>query len=164
MDTLKLLGTVLLGLSLLGYIVVYYILPEVFPWQSLWAQRNGRPTVRTKSYKGRTALITGANGAFGSRAAKLFADHGISKLILVDVRDCTDLKKEIGAEQATGKGNYDLDIRVLQVDMLTFAGCNNFVKKVVEEVGDGGLDHVLFTMGVLEFSRRESPEGWERCE
>src|ERR1700753_2652284 len=73
-------------------------LAEYFPWRSLYNQRHGKPTVITKSYKGRTALITGANGAFGSRAAKIFAHRDVETLILVDVHDCGSVKAQIEAE------------------------------------------------------------------
>ena len=82
-------GTYAAVTTLVVAVITYGIpmfLREYFPWQSLYKQRHGRPTVTTKSYQGRTALITGANGAFGSRAAKLFAHRDVETLVLVDVR------------------------------------------------------------------------------
>lgn len=131
------------------------ILSEVFPWQKLWAQRNGRPTLLTPSYSGRTALVTGANGAFGSRAAKIFASRGIETLVLVDVRDCSALKKEIEAEWEK------VEVKVWQIDFMSFKGCRELAMKASKELKT--IDHVLMTMGILSFSRRESPEGWETC-
>lgn len=133
------------------------ILNEVFPWRNLYNQRHGRPTPTTKSYKGRTALITGANGAFGSRAAKIFAHREVETLVLVDVRDCGDLKKEIELELA-GYGRPKPNILVWQVDLMTFKGCQELEKKAKELKN---LDHVLMTAGILSFARKESPEGWE---
>jgi len=135
-------------------------LAEYFPWQSLWKQRHGRPTVTTKSYKGRTVLITGANGAFGSRAAKLFAHRDVETLVLVDVKDCGGVKEEIEAELSE-KNKPRPNILVWQVDMMSFAGCQELGKKARELEN---LDHVLLTAGILSFNRRESPEGWETCE
>ncbi|KAM5352880.1 hypothetical protein ACJ41O_005602 [Fusarium nematophilum] len=132
-------------------------LAEYFPWQSLYKQRHGRPTVRTKSYKGRTALITGANGAFGSRAAKLFAHRDIETLVLVDVKDCGDVKRQI-EEELSDAGKAKPNILVWPVDLMTFAGCQELGKKARELEN---LDHVLMTAGILAFNRRESPEGWE---
>ncbi|KAF4471970.1 WW domain-containing oxidoreductase [Fusarium albosuccineum] len=132
-------------------------LAEYFPWQSLSKQRTGRPTVRTESYKGRTALITGANGAFGSRAAKLFAHREVETLVLVDVKDCGDVKQQIEAE-LTDAGKPIPNILVWQADLMTFAGCQELGKKARELEN---LDHVLMTAGILAFHRRESPEGWE---
>lgn len=135
------------------------LLAEVFPWRNLWKQRNAKPTVTTKSYKGRTVLITGANGAFGSRAAKLFADREVETLILVDVMDCAGVKAKIeSAYPATMKTKPQ--ILVWQVDMMSYASCQAFAKKARELKS---LDHALLTAGILSFKRRESPEGWETC-
>ncbi len=134
-------------------------LAEYFPWQRLWKQRYGRPTVRTKSYQGRTVLITGANGAFGSRAAKLFAHRDVGTLVLVDVRDCGGVKAEIEAELAAEKKPAPR-ILIWQIDMMTFAGCRELGKKARELKS---LDHALLAAGILSFNRRESPEGWEHC-
>jgi hypothetical protein len=134
-------------------------LAEYFPWRSLYNQRHGRPTVITKSYKGRTALITGANGAYGSRAAKIFAHHDIETLVLVDVKDCGGVKAEIEAELKELKKPIP-KILVWQADLMTFAGCQELGKKAQELKN---LDHALMTAGILAFNRRESPEGWETC-
>ena len=136
------------------------VLAEYFPWQFIWKQRNGRPTVTTKSYKGRTALITGANGAYGSRAAKLFAHRDVDTLVLVDVMDCAGVKKQIETELAAEKKPVPKVI-IWQIDMMTFAGCVELGKKAQTLKS---LDHVLLTAGILAFNRRESPEGWETCE
>lgn len=134
-------------------------LAEYFPWQSLYKQRHGRPTVRTESYKGRTALITGANGAFGSRAAKLFAHRDIETLVLVDVKNCAEVKQQIEKELSEA-GKAIPNILVWEADLMSFAGCQELGKKAQELEH---LDHVLMTAGILAFNRRESPEGWETC-
>ena len=143
------------------FAVLFYGIPllldEVFPWKSLWAQRNGRPVPTTKSYKGRTALITGANGAFGSRASKIFAHREVETLVLVDVRDCGPLKKEIEDELAA-EGKAKTNILVWQVDLMTFKGCQALAEKAKDLKT---LDHVLMTAGILSFNPKESPEGWE---
>ncbi|KAJ4168600.1 hypothetical protein NW754_010521 [Fusarium falciforme] len=132
-------------------------LAEYFPWQSLYKQRHGRPTVRTESYKGRTALITGANGAFGSRAAKLFAHRDVETLVLVDVKNCGEVKQQIEKELSDA-GKPVPNILVWEADLMSFAGCQELGKKAQELEH---LDHVLMTAGILAFNRRESPEGWE---
>lgn len=152
-----------LGITAVIIALVTYGIPlllaEVFPWQSLWKQRHAKPTVTTASYRGRTALITGANGAFGSRAAKLFAHRDVDTLVLVDVMDCAGVKQQIETELAEAKKPQP-KILVWKADMMTFAGCQQVAKKARELQH---LDHVLMTMGMLSFSRRESPEGWETC-
>lgn len=155
---------VLAGVTTLVVLVLTYGVPlflkEYFPWQSLYKQRHGRPTVTTKSYKGRTALITGANGAFGSRAAKIFAERDVETLVLVDVRDCSGVKEEI--EKELGEAGKSVPkILVWQADLMTFKGCQELGAKAKDLEH---LDHVLMTAGILAFNRRESPEGWETCE
>lgn len=135
------------------------ILSEYFPWWNLLKQRNAKLIVTVKSFKGKTVLITGANGAFGSRAAKIFADREVETLILVDVKDCADVKARIEAElSATNKKMPK--ILVWQVDMMSYASCRALAEKARELKS---LDHVLMTAGILSFNRRESPEGWETC-
>lgn len=136
-----------------------WILAEVFPWRNLYNQRHGRPTPNTKSYKGRTALVTGANGAFGSRASKIFAHRDIETLVLVDVADCTKLKEEIEAELVAAKKPVP-KILVWQANLMTYAACREVGEKALSLKS---LDHVLMTAGILAFKRRESPEGWETC-
>lgn len=137
---------------------VQFLLAEVFPWQMLRAHKTGKPTVTTKSYAGRTALITGANGAYGSRAAKMFAEREVDTLVLVDLMDCTTVKQKIEEEL---EGKKKPKILVWKVDMMSYASCQELAKKVRELKS---LDHVLMTAGILAFNRRESPEGWETCE
>lgn len=153
----------LIGVGLLAVVAVWgipFILAEYFPWRSLYKQRHGRPPVKTKSYQGRTALITGANGAFGSRSAKIFATRDIDTLVLVDVRSCQALKEQIEAELKESNKKIP-NILVWEIDMMTFAGCQTLAKKARELKN---LDHALMTMGILAFNRRDSPEGWETCE
>lgn len=134
------------------------ILAEVFPWRMLRKQKNAKLAAPSKSFKGKTVLITGANGAFGSRAAKMIADLDVETLILADVRDCTAVKQRIEAEtSATNKP----DIQVWQVDMMSYPSCQAFAKKARELKS---LDAVLLAAGILSFKRQESPEGWETCQ
>jgi len=139
--------------------VVPLLLSEYFPVQSLWKQRNGKPVVQTESYQGRTFLITGANGAFGSRAAKLVAQRDVETLVLVDLNDCNRVKDEIQAELKEANKPMP-NILVWQIDMMSYAGCQELGRKARELKN---LDHALMTAGILAFARRESPEGWETC-
>lgn len=150
-------GAALVALLTFG---IPLVLAEYFPWRSLRDQRIGRPTVTTESYAGRTVLITGANGAFGSRAAKIFARRNVGRLVLVDVRDCGGVKAEIEAELGE-KEMPKPEILVWRVDLMSFEGCREVGRKAKEL---DHLDHVLLTAGILSFDRRESPEGWETCE
>jgi hypothetical protein len=141
-------------------IAVPRVLAEVFPYQMLQAHKTGRPTVRTESYAGRTVLITGANGAFGSRAATMIAHRDVQTLILVDLLDCAGVKAKIEAELEEAKKKIP-EILVWQVDMMNYASCQELAKKVRQLKT---LDHALMTAGILSFNRKESPQGWETCE
>ncbi|KAJ9293380.1 hypothetical protein DTO271G3_7876 [Paecilomyces variotii] len=136
-------------------IAVPLLLAEVFPWRNLYRQRNAKLTVTTKSFQGKTVLITGANGAFGSRAASLIANRDVETLVLVDVKDCEGVKSKILADIS---GPNKPNILVWQVDMLSYSSCQALAKKARELKS---LDHVLMTAGILAFKPRESPEGWE---
>lgn len=151
-----LLGSVATAIVALTWGIPIF-LAEYFPYWSLRAQKHGRPTVTTKSYKGRTALITGANGAFGSRAAKLFAQRDVGTLVLVDLMDCASVKAEIEAELTELKKPVP-NILIWQIDMMTYAGCQEVARKARELKY---LDHALLTAGILAFKRRESVYGWE---
>ncbi|KAK4448386.1 hypothetical protein QBC34DRAFT_301053 [Podospora aff. communis PSN243] len=154
------IGTVAIAIAIAAVAFTFGLplfFKEYFPWQVLLKQKHGRPTVTTASYRGRTALITGANGAYGSRAAKLFANRDIDTLVLVDVMDCNRVKKEIEAELGDA-GKQVPKILVWKVDMMTFKGCMELAKRLHELEY---LDHALLTAGILSFNRRESPDGWE---
>jgi len=134
------------------------LLSEVFPWRMLRKQKNARLSAPTKSFKGKTILITGANGAFGSRAAKIIANLDVERLILADVRDCTAVKQQIETETtAATKPN----IQVWHVDMMSYESCQEFAKKARALKS---LDVALLAAGILSFKRQESPEGFETCE
>jgi len=151
-------GTIIAVLvSLLAY-GVNYVLSEVFPWRMLRKQKTAKLAAPTKSFKGKTILITGANGSYGSRAAKMIADLGVERLILADVMDCAGVKQQIEAETtATNKP----DIQVWHVDMMSYQSCQEFAKKARALKS---LDGVLLAAGILSFKRKESPEGWETSE
>lgn len=140
-------------------VAIPWILSEVFPYQMLQAHKTGRPTVVTESYAGRTVLITGANGAFGSRAAKMIAHRDVETLVLIDLLDCAGVKAQIEAELEEEKKKKP-EILVWKVDMMSYASCQELAKKVRQLKT---LDHALMTAGILAFNRRESPEGWETC-
>jgi hypothetical protein len=158
MNYYGILAAVVGVITLLAYGIPLF-LAEYFPWRSLYNQKRGKPVPTTESYKGRTALITGANGAFGSRAAKIFALRDIDTLILVDVMDCAGVKAGIEAELKELKKPVP-KILVWKIDMMTFAGCLSLEKSAKALKS---LDHVLLTAGILSFNRKESPEGWETC-
>lgn len=139
-------------------LVLPLILSEIFPWRNLHRRKNAKLANPSKSFKGKTVLITGANGAFGSRVAKMIADLDVETLILADVKDCAAIKQRIEVET---KATRKPDIQVWQVDMMSYQSCWAFAKKAQELKS---LDAVLLAAGILSFNRQESPEGWETCQ
>ncbi|KAK6426329.1 hypothetical protein LTR95_016145 [Oleoguttula sp. CCFEE 5521] len=135
--------------------VYQFVLPELFPFWILKAQKHSKPHVVMQSYAGRTVLITGAHGAFGSRAAKLFKDA--DTLVLIDLLDCTALKEAIEAE-CDAESKSRPTIIAWTVNMMSYASCAELGSKIKTL---RSLDHALLTAGILSFGRRESPEGWE---
>ncbi|KAK0620116.1 hypothetical protein B0T14DRAFT_566894 [Immersiella caudata] len=154
------IGTAAIAVAIAAVILTFGLplfFKEYFPYQTLLKQKHGRPTVTTASYKGRTALITGANGAFGSRAAGIFASRDIDTLVLVDVMDCTGVKEKIEADLSAA-GKPIPKILIWKVDMMSFKGCMGLAERLRELEY---LDHALLTAGILSFKRKESPDGWE---
>jgi hypothetical protein len=153
----QIVGAVITILASIIALALRLLLAEIFPWRMLRKQKNAKLSAPTKSFEGKTVLITGANGAFGSRAAKMIADLNVERLILADVRDCTGVKQRIEAETtATNKP----DIQVWHVDMMSYQSCQEFAKRARALKS---LDGVLLAAGILSFKREESPEGWETC-
>ncbi|KAE9368006.1 short chain dehydrogenase reductase [Stipitochalara longipes BDJ] len=151
----QIVGAVVTILVTIIALALNWVLTEVFPWRMLRKQKNANLAPPTKSFKGKTILITGANGAFGSRAAKMIADLGVERLILADVRDCAGVKEQIEAETTA---THKPDIQVWHVDMMSYPSCQEFAKKARALKS---LDGVLLVAGILSFKRQESPEGWE---
>ncbi|KAK5690307.1 hypothetical protein LTR17_025984 [Elasticomyces elasticus] len=148
-------ATVLSVIAIAIFSGTRYVLAEVFPYWMLKKQKQSKPQILNESYAGRTVLITGAHGAFGSRAAKMFKDA--DTLVLIDVLDCTALKEEIEAERESDSKKKP-NILVWTVDMMSYASCEELGRKIRTIKS---LDHALLTAGILSFDRRESPEGWE---
>jgi len=153
------IGTVAAVVGLLTY-GIPILLDEYFPWQRLSKQRTGKPTVTTKSYAGRTALITGASGALGSLAAKMFARRDIDTLVLVDVMDLSAVRDEILGECKT-QGKPAPNILIWRIDMMTFKGCQELGQKARSLKN---LDHALLAAGLFSYDRKDSPDGWETSE
>lgn len=151
----QIISVVLIALTTVAAFTIPRLITDVFPWRMLRKQKNANLSPLTKSFKGKTIMITGANGAYGSRAAKIIADLGVERLILADVRDCGGVKQSIEAE-ITSKNNPD--IQVWHVDMMNYGSCQEFARKARALKS---LDGILMAAGILSFKRKESPEGWE---
>ena len=105
--------------------------------------------------KGKTAIVTGATGAFGALAAKVFAGAGANVVISASRAD--ELKKvateceqlggtvEIVAKRPSSEANCDAIVKAAvdrfgRVDILVVASGQNKVSKIVEQKPEDFLD------------------------
>jgi NAD(P)-dependent dehydrogenase (short-subunit alcohol dehydrogenase family) len=105
--------------------------------------------------KGKTAIVTGATGAFGGLAAKVFAGAGANVVISASKIDglqkvaaeCEQLggKVEIVAKRPSSEANCDAIVKAAidrfgRVDILVVASGQNKVSKIVEQKPEDFLD------------------------
>ena len=105
--------------------------------------------------KSKTAIVTGATGAFGALAAKVFAGAGANVVISASKADglkvvaaeCEQLggKVEIVAKRPSSEANCDTIVKAAvdrfgRVDVLVVASGQNKVSKIVEQKPEDFLD------------------------
>ena len=108
------------------------------------------------SVKGKTAIVTGASGAFGALAAKVLAGAGAN--VVICASNAAELKKvaaecealgggkvEIVAKRPSSEANCDTIVnaavdRFGSVDILVVASGQNKVSKIVDQKADDFLD------------------------
>lgn len=119
------------------------------------------PSQPTASFANRTVLVTGANCGLGFEAALKFVSLGAKTVILAcrTPSKGEDARSEIEARTGCAK---DV-IRVMQLDMGSYASIREFVTRLRELTGrGGGLDVALLNAGVVQFEYQVSDEGWEQ--
>ena len=105
--------------------------------------------------KGKTAIVTGATGAFGALAAKVFAGAGANVVMTASKTDglkkvaaeCEQLggKVEIVAKRPSSETNCDAIVKAAvdrfgRLDILVVASGQNKVSKIVEQKPEDFLD------------------------
>ncbi len=105
--------------------------------------------------KGKTAIVTGATGAFGALAAKVFAGAGANVVMTAGKADglkkvadeCEQLggKVEIVAKRPSSEANCDAIVKAAvdrfgRLDILVVASGQNKVSKIVEQKPEDFLD------------------------
>ena len=105
--------------------------------------------------KGKTAIVTGATGAFGALAAKVFAGAGANVVISASKADglkvvaaeCEQLggKVEIVTKRPSSEANCDAIVKAAvdrfgRVDILVVASGQNKVSKIIEQKPEDFLD------------------------
>jgi NAD(P)-dependent dehydrogenase (short-subunit alcohol dehydrogenase family) len=121
-----------------------------------WAKRNPPKDPKT-SFAGKIVLVTGANVGLGLESAVKFAALGASSLIL-GVRSLQrgeDAKKLI----CQRTGYLTSNIKLVQLDMSTFASVKKFADTVTKEIPQ--IDVVMLNAGIAAPSYQVSPEGYE---
>lgn len=102
-------------------------------------------------------LVTGANTGLGFQAAIKYAAGGASLLIL-GVRSIA--KGEVAKAEIVQHTACDANtIKVMQVDMSTFASVKTFANQLNEQVAQ--LDIALLNAGLATGKFVSSPDGWE---
>jgi NAD(P)-dependent dehydrogenase (short-subunit alcohol dehydrogenase family) len=138
-----------------------------FGWQLLSQKPLADPT---RSFAGKTVLVTGANSGLGFAAATKFASLRASRLIL-GVRNleagraaqrAIQEASAAAAAAATGQngGGSGCEIEVWQLDMASHASVAAFARRAREELDR--LDVAVLNAGVYMVAREVSAQGWEQ--
>ncbi|RDW62763.1 hypothetical protein BP5796_11065 [Coleophoma crateriformis] len=125
---------------------------------SVWNNTFGLPSLPPRgTFNGQTILITGGSCGIGLAAAVQFIDLGAA-LVIITARNKSRgdaARQSIEAQTKTeGKGR----VKVMELDMDTFAGTKSFADRVKTEVKS--IDCVLLSAGLLNTEFMQSSEGW----
>jgi NAD(P)-dependent dehydrogenase (short-subunit alcohol dehydrogenase family) len=130
---------------------------EVIPFRQIRKQAKAQLPIPTASFKGKTVLITGANGGFGAAAAQIIADHEVDTLILA----CRDIAKGEAVKntiEETTKTEPKPKILVWALDLASFDNVREFGKRAASLES---LDAVILNAAMLTPKKTMTPEGWE---
>jgi NAD(P)-dependent dehydrogenase (short-subunit alcohol dehydrogenase family) len=108
------------------------------------------------SFKDQTILITGGNSGLGLATAVHFINLGASTVIIT-TRHAT--KGEAAKASTEAQTNTTGKVKVMELDMSTFASVKDFADRVKQEVKS--IDYVLLNAGLLNNAGRVSPDGFE---
>ncbi len=131
---------------------------EVIPLKQIRRQRKAQLAIPSASFKGKTVLITGANGGFGAEAAQIIAGHEVDTLILAcrDVSKGEAVKKTIEDKPQT---EPKPKIFVWALDLASFSSIREFAKRAA---GLESLDAVILNAAMFTPKKIMTPEGWEK--
>jgi NAD(P)-dependent dehydrogenase (short-subunit alcohol dehydrogenase family) len=108
------------------------------------------------TFKDQSILITGATGGMGLATAIHFVNLGASSVIITGR---TNAKGEEAKAIIEDQTNTNGIVKVMELEMNTFAGTKLFAEKLKKEVKT--IDYVLLNAGVLKTDFKLGEEGYE---
>jgi NAD(P)-dependent dehydrogenase (short-subunit alcohol dehydrogenase family) len=114
----------------------------------------------TRSWAGKTVVVTGANSAMGLEAARHFARLG-ADLVVLGVRS-VERGEAARADILRTTGRPQESVQAWEVDLASHASVRAFAARAREELagrGGGGLDVVVGNAGVLLHEYATAPDG-----
>lgn len=110
------------------------------------------------SFKDQSILITGASGGLGLATAVHFVNLGASSVIITARSHVKGEAAKAAIEAQTGTVDKGI-VKIMELDMSTFASTKAFADKVKQEVKK--IDIVILNAGVLNTKFQDGKEGYE---
>ncbi|KAK6070560.1 short-chain dehydrogenase reductase [Seiridium cupressi] len=111
---------------------------------------------------GQTAVVTGGTSGLGLASAAHLINLGATEVIISSRNPSRSRKALEELEKITGGKSKD-KVRVLELDMVSYASVVEFAKKVKEiRTGNGGVDIVILNAGTIGVEPKITAEGWEQ--
>ncbi|KAK9417903.1 hypothetical protein SUNI508_08551 [Seiridium unicorne] len=113
-------------------------------------------------FSGQTAVVTGGTSGLGLASAAHLINLGATEVIISSRNPSRSQKALEELRKITGGKSKD-KIRVLELDMDSYASVVEFAKKVKEiKTGNGGVDIVILNAGTIGVEPKITEEGWEQ--
>lgn len=97
-------------------------------------------------------VITGASSGFGSLTARALAKAG--HIVYASMRDATGRNKKQTEDAAKFASDNKVDLRTIELDVLSEASVNTAIKRIIED--NGRLDVVIHNAGHMVFGPLEA--------
>lgn len=107
------------------------------------------------TFKGCNALVTGGTAGLGLEAALHFARLGADLIIT-----CRSRSRGDDAKQKIQKEAPESKVRVMELDMVRYSSCVDFVEELKRLQDQRSIDVAVLNAGMLTPHFVLSPEGW----